>query len=684
MKRKSAKPLEDILKKIEDILLMAGIPDHRTLRRHYCSLFHFLKKEHGLRTAVSQLKALYNEALRFAAGAPIEPVTPIWCKRSKDNYPLILRPYKSFLTGSVDDKRYALSILRAFESYQLEPIKDWSSITEPSNGKAYYTKELEKDFTEFTKTSRFSLEVRNKFNESISKVKTVLDDSNLWHFSTKKGVGGPAILTAGKESLVLDENMISNLNKLLSYFKKNSSLIGYFIKINKEYYKTRDDVLNPSPQAFTHTGRICFLSDKGGKTRVIAIINYWIQDVMKLLHDTLYSILRSMPQDGTYNQSRVSSKVMKITEKSSCWSYDLTKATDRFPLSVQVTVLNSLADGLGTTWENILSGINFICEGQTIKYAVGQPMGLYSSWAAFALTHHYIIQYCARKEGKRFPFNSYVVLGDDVAIWDKDVAYRYREMLNKLDVKISLAKSFTPTKVGQNPHIAEFAKRLFVDGKEISPMPPDIAKSFKGIYNIPDVLEYLLDHNFLPEPVPVSRIINIFRIKPKDVDNLLCLFRVREVLGTPLRVNLDIPESINYKYITLDNVILYRKEILSKRRAELEEAYKYFYFGQLQEALEKRLGQCTYVMMENRPLQAILRNRMAVIDRFLKKIDEFLKRSSTDPQEPPPLDECEYTPILNPSKVESLCKGPSRTRIQKGAYIRNLLDYLKQDRGSPN
>jgi uncharacterized protein YjaZ len=50
-----------------------------------------------------------------------------------------------------------------------------------------------------------------------------------------------------------------------------------------------------------------------------------------------------------------------------------------------------------------------------VRYAAGQPMGMLSSWAAFALTHHAVIEYCASKEGYQ-SFREYAVIGDDVVI----------------------------------------------------------------------------------------------------------------------------------------------------------------------------------------------------------------------------------------------------------------------------
>jgi hypothetical protein len=57
-----------------------------------------------------------------------------------------------------------------------------------------------------------------------------------------------------------------------------------------------------------------------------------------------------------------------------------------------------------------------------IKYAVGQPMGAYSSWAMLALTHNVLVQVVARRVGHTTLFTQYFVLGDDIVIFDDNVA----------------------------------------------------------------------------------------------------------------------------------------------------------------------------------------------------------------------------------------------------------------------
>jgi hypothetical protein len=85
------------------------------------------------------------------------------------------------------------------------------------------------------------------------------------------------------------------------------------------------------------------------------------------------------------------------------FSYDLSAATDRLPLLLQIYVLNALIPGLGDHWANLLVGRDYQVPKrksesslpETVRYATGQPMGALSSWAMLAITHHLIVQFSA-------------------------------------------------------------------------------------------------------------------------------------------------------------------------------------------------------------------------------------------------------------------------------------------------
>jgi len=84
--------------------------------------------------------------------------------------------------------------------------------------------------------------------------------------------------------------------------------------------------------------RLVGIPDLEGKTRVIAILDYWSQTALRPLHDFLFRVLRTIPQDRTFSQGRFKDFVSSWGEVT-LFSIDLTAATDRFPVRVIVDVL---------------------------------------------------------------------------------------------------------------------------------------------------------------------------------------------------------------------------------------------------------------------------------------------------------------------------------------------------------
>lgn len=99
-----------------------------------------------------------------------------------------------------------------------------------------------------------------------------------------------------------------------------------------------------------------------------------------------------------------------------------------------------------------------------VAYAAGQPMGAYSSFPVFALTHGLLLAYLAEllDISGAPPFR---ILGDDVVIRHDVLADKYKRVLQSLDVPISVTKTM------QSEHTFEFAKRWFHRGHEVSPFP---------------------------------------------------------------------------------------------------------------------------------------------------------------------------------------------------------------------
>jgi hypothetical protein len=241
------------------------------------------------------------------------------------------------------------------------------------------------------------------------------------------------------------------------------------------------------------------VKEEPGKVRVFAIVDYWTQIVLRPLHEWLFSILRRIPQDGTFDQLAPVRALIDKFPNEMMYSFDLKAATDRVPLETQVALLNQLLPGsMGSLWGRLLKDRDYFYDLTSdhfshidvekglprtgrVRYAVGQPMGAYSSWAMLALTHHMIVQYSANRVGKTGWFPAYAILGDDVVIADRLVARQYRATLDELGVRISEAKTL------KGRGSCEFAKRFILKGIDTSPI--SVLEFALGRFHLPLLVE---------------------------------------------------------------------------------------------------------------------------------------------------------------------------------------------------
>jgi hypothetical protein len=225
-------------------------------------------------------------------------------------------------------------------------------------------------------------------------------------------------------------------------------------------------------------GRLAFLKEPG-KIRVVAMVSLITQTLLHPVHEWIFERLRLIPTDGTYNQIKpVEALIRKLGKGRWIASYDLSAATDRLPISIQVELLKPLlGEKLASLWAYLLVSQPYGLPRKAVSYrrlgtdrvwyAVGQPMGALSSWALLALTHHAIVQLAASRAYPEMSgwFLLYAVLGDDVVIADHSVAKEYLRIMGSLGVEISSAKSLVSCTSS-----LEFAKRTFIRGQDCSPI----------------------------------------------------------------------------------------------------------------------------------------------------------------------------------------------------------------------
>lgn len=123
--------------------------------------------------------------------------------------------------------------------------------------------------------------------------------------------------------------------------------------------------------------KLSVISCPEAKERVIAILDYWSQCALNPLHNALFRLLRTIKGDCTFNQG---SFTKWLPTTGVYHSFDLSAATDRFPVELQESVLSQLiGKERAGAWRSIMVNEEFSFKGSTIAYAVGQPMGAYSS-----------------------------------------------------------------------------------------------------------------------------------------------------------------------------------------------------------------------------------------------------------------------------------------------------------------
>jgi hypothetical protein len=89
------------------------------------------------------------------------------------------------------------------------------------------------------------------------------------------------------------------------------------------------------------------------------------------------------------------------------------------------------------------------------------------------LAHHYIFFFISKELNIPFKQLKYCLLGDDVLIGNADIAQMYMEIMEKLGVEISLAKTHV------SPHFCEFAKQLIYRNENITPFQLSAVKQSK-------------------------------------------------------------------------------------------------------------------------------------------------------------------------------------------------------------
>ena len=315
-----------------------------------------------------------------------------------------------------------------------------------------------------------------------------------------------------------------------------------------------------------YAGKLAIKDEAAGKRRVFALVDVWTQSTLKPLHDMLFLFLKSLPNDGTFDQHASEMRARtKAIKSGGSFGYDLTAATDRLPIELQKLVLNTLIPTLGDLWCALLTQRDYylvlpddvqkelrkvtsapstynIGPGMDVplfytekglayivlRYSTGQPMGALSSWAMLAVTHHLIVQLAYRRvRGISFStpllpsstsllspgdwYSGYEVLGDDIIIFDKDVAHEYLKIMDEAGVPINVTKSVCAT-----VPVTEFAKVTSLNGINVSALSWKMFMSGNSLMGRVNIVHSMLSKGIVSKNIIpwIERSVAVSRHRP--------------------------------------------------------------------------------------------------------------------------------------------------------------------------
>lgn len=516
------------------------------LTDYWITLWEDWSSNEGPITACKRMKQVYDIGLRLTAGQSITPIP--YLKANKDGIPTLLSPFLPLLTGNLNARRTALHILSLWRLMKIESPYSLTSISEqgilppPSPETdievgSYFGAIAQKlgsnvdgiDLHRFSQCWVQALEQSFPSENRTSRISKMVELSD-FHLSSKNGPNGPALATAvvDRQALRKDKKLEDSILKLLE-ITKNPSL---------PLYKTaaQAEIRPQQPGRTPLHSRLSVKTEPGGKARIFAICDYWSQCALTGIHSWNYQWLSNQPEDGTKSHNYVSeiAKGWTLREPEhfyEVYTKDLSSATDRLPRWIQREICQQqFGSEVAAHWSAIVGERTFTGPGgEEVRYAVGQPMGLLSSWSYLAIWHHMIHRAILIYLGidRRPNDPRYLVIGDDEANLGPSHSAVYKTVLEKiLGISISEAKSFKGKAPNQNRrlpesddslarfvrsrkesfdssglltmHSCEIAKRVFVNGHELTPVPPKAVQD--GVENaeaFPSLLKSLWDRGEL-------------------------------------------------------------------------------------------------------------------------------------------------------------------------------------------
>lgn len=493
-----------------------GIPE--VLGNHFGDHVYHMETNNGPEWTVSRLKAVKQSLIDYLADRPSRG--PAWFRRDRRYiFGGRFRPLMKYAMKSRGNAHKVINLIQAYSVYRSPKVTptQWSKFINGVHCKSG------------DPTSSFPSKVMKVGLLKSGLMPTTLDPSDIpsvLTVDTSPSRRCPSVFGSNYEDKSYLDSVLSPL--IINPYGEviynlygdliDRALLGLNFDPKKAFVFPSLGQLKPGDYRLrsVYGGSIGFIQEPGFKLRSVANPARLHQLVLKPLGDSLFSKLKSLPWDCTFDQSKPIPVLQEaLRAGTTVHSVDLSSATDMFPLGVQLQALRYLYGSddpfveyfleVSRGWWSIPS--NVPSDLEYVSWTQGQPLGLYPSFASFGLSHGLLLLGLLGTEKWN---NHFFILGDDVVILDSDLHSKYRYLLTVLGCEVSESKSISSS------HLCEFAGLLIFPDAVVPQLKwKDMSDdSFISICS-------LLGPSSLPLLTPrQKRVVNVISVLPKELGGL--------------------------------------------------------------------------------------------------------------------------------------------------------------------
>jgi hypothetical protein len=467
-----------------------------------------LVQNHGFNDGPARYKTIQNYTISLIEGR--NPENPGWLATSDshrvpsqlgENFTQLIAHYFECKEESLIPKYYqviltTLNIVRMVEGLVDADIESITAKSKPID------QELLNDFEDYV-------------FKTLVDIKPIDSDINLFNIRfnlNRNGPNGiPKIESATQEAVALFDSVLIHPFRIICQELNCQYLYDYLTSlvnsVNKEDLSNSN--LQSNDQQTTHLRTLARIPDKGFKTRMVAIVDFWSQLILEPIRAHVQRVIEikfgktdfRKDQDLGVSQMvkfqqrcldrdeiRFNDNIVKLDAKH-LYFYDISSWTDRFHRDLQKIVMRKLfSPRLAEAWGQLTVHCNWYYPklNRTLKYGQGQGMGTNGSFDIATLTDHLYINYILDQSNYKglFPNNEcYGKVGDDLWIYDPDgLIPKFYEKIN-LPINLSKSKQFV---CGNS--FAEFCARTFFNATDVSRISPNVISKSKDFRYIPLLL----------------------------------------------------------------------------------------------------------------------------------------------------------------------------------------------------